>query len=442
MKQFTHLRDGRKVAEYLIDVGAAIIGRGRSAQIRLDDNKIVSRQHCVVRQRQGVDQHVVEDLGGANGTFVNGYRIEVHILRPGDRIVLGEDTLRYDFASRTAVTLRDEPPPRDILPGATDPTLATDSMEFEEISMDAVDVVNDLAEVREVKKQRIESGMHDDSGERTTVAGKDELERLLAEMSVKKGPHFVVRDGDETSLVPLPSEGPVHIGHSDDCVVRLPGWKLFGRLAASMVHQAGGCRRSSRATSAWSSARRCRDRTPTSRCTAVPRSSPARRSRRATPPTSSSHTTAETLPGDPGPVAAGSPHTVTLDRGDVLGVASTFPYLLPSDPDYCADQGWEVGSSGGGAVCTAHEIDLTGTVVTSSAPVAVWAGHPCRFVPADAYACDHLEEQMLPTSTWGDEILLVAPMHPDGTGPVDACVRVLALLGGTTVTFDPPVWRR
>ena len=269
------------------------------------------------------------------------------------RIVLGEDTLRYDFASRTAVTLRDEPPPRDILPGATDPTLATDSMEFEEISMDAVDVVNDLAEVREVKKQRIESGMHDDSGERTTVAGKDELERLLAEMSVKKGPHFVVRDGDETSLVPLPSEGPVHIGHSDDCVVRLPGWKLFGRLAASMVHQAGGCRRSSRATSAWSSARRCRDRTPTSRCTAVPRSSPARRSRRATPPTSSSHTTAETLPGDPGPVAAGSPHTVTLDRGDVLGVASTFPYLLPSDPDYCADQGWEVGSSGGGAVCTA-----------------------------------------------------------------------------------------
>jgi hypothetical protein len=149
--------------------------------------------------------------------------------------------------------------------------------------------------------------------------------------------------------------------------------------------------------------------------------------------------TAETLSGNPGPIAAGTPATVTLDRGDVLGIYSTFPYLLPSDPDYCADQGWEVGVSGGGLVCTAHEIDLTGTVVTSSAPVAVWAGHPCRFIPAESFACDHLEEQMLPTSTWGNETILVAPMHPDGTGPVNSYLRVLALLDDTTVWFDPTV---
>lgn len=241
MKQLTHLRDGRKVGEYLLDVGAAIVGRGRSAQVRLDDNKIVSRQHCVVRQRQGVDHHVVEDLGGANGTFVNGNQVEVHILRPGDRIVLGEDTLRYDFAARTAVSLRETPSSKDSLAGVTDGTHdALDSAEFEEIDMESVDVVSDLSEVRESKKKHVTSGLEEVSGDRTTIAGKDEIERLLAEMAVKKGPHFVVKEDGEETLVALPASGPALIGHRDDCVIRLFGWKLFGKIAASLVHQAGG----------------------------------------------------------------------------------------------------------------------------------------------------------------------------------------------------------
>ncbi len=243
MKQLTHIRDGVKIAEYLLDVESAIIGRGTSAQVRLDENRIVSRQHAVVRKRSGIDQHVVEDLGGANGTFVNDFRIEVHILRPGDRIVLGEDTLRYDFATRNAVSLRPTPPPRSPIAGAiVDAAEATASSELEELPMDVVDVVDDLAEVREERRKQVEARapVSDDGGEHTTVADKDDLELLLKLMTIKAKPHvaFCV-EGRTPQLLPL-GEPPIRIGHSDACAIRLPGFKWFGRVAATLVRQAGG----------------------------------------------------------------------------------------------------------------------------------------------------------------------------------------------------------
>ena len=240
MKQLTHIRDGVKVGEYLLDVDSAIVGRGSSAQVRLDENRIVSRQHAVVRRRTGVDQHVVEDLGGANGTFVNDYRIEVHILRPGDRIVLGEDTLRYDFATRNAVSLRPTPPPRG--GGSLDATEATASAELEELPMAQLDVVDDLAEVREERRRQAETGLPfgEDRGEHTTVASKDDIERLLRTMTIKAKPHLLLRsDGSPEQLLTL-GEPPIRIGYSAACTIRLPGFKIMGRIAATLVQQAGG----------------------------------------------------------------------------------------------------------------------------------------------------------------------------------------------------------
>lgn len=240
MKQLTHIQDGVKVGEYLLDVESAIIGRGASAQVRLDENRIVSRQHAVVRRRSGLEQHVVEDLGGANGTFVNDYRIEVHILRPGDRIVLGEDTLRYDFATRNAVSLRPTPPPRADSPvDITDPTA---SSELEELPMTQVDLVDDLAEVREERRRQAEAGVPfgEDGGERTTVADKTDLERLLREMMIKAKPHVVMwAETGAEQLLPLDAP-PIRVGHSAACAIRLPGFKIMGRVAATLVQQAGG----------------------------------------------------------------------------------------------------------------------------------------------------------------------------------------------------------
>ncbi len=210
-RQLTHLRKGEKVAEYLLDVPDVVIGRGRSAQARLDGNPVVSRQHCMVRLRG--DVHVVEDLGGANGTFVNGQAVKTHPLRVGDRIVLGEDALRYDFAVRTAISLK---------PPSNDDAGQVEALPLE--SFEELHPVDDLQAIGATNRARgselVARGQ--DSSERTAVARRDQLEEMLRVMQLRARPHLVVPAGAGEELVPL-GQGPVRIGHGEGCHVKLPG---------------------------------------------------------------------------------------------------------------------------------------------------------------------------------------------------------------------------
>jgi hypothetical protein len=237
-RQLTQLRGGTKQAEYLLDLPDVIVGRGRSANIRLDDNKMVSRQHAVVRARG--NGHVVEDLGGANGTFVNGQRVESQPLRIGDRIVLGEDTLRYDAAARTARSLRGS----GSAPAAGGPETG-ENEPVQELSMENVEAAEDLADVREARKQSLASAADwEDAGEgkseRTAVASKEDLERLLREMKLKSGPHLRTQRDGKPEILPL-LQSPLRVGHGKEHEVKLPGsrWLLPGKLAASFVQQTG-----------------------------------------------------------------------------------------------------------------------------------------------------------------------------------------------------------
>ncbi len=54
-----------------------------------------------------------------------------------------------------------------------------------------------------------------------------------------------------------------------------------------------------------------------------------------------------------------------------------------------------------------QEHDMTGARITSTKPVAVFSGHVCSFYPHGLSACDHLEEQLFPTDTWGRDFALV-----------------------------------
>ncbi|MCH9683527.1 MAG: FHA domain-containing protein [Deltaproteobacteria bacterium] len=75
---------------------AAVVGRDPEATLPVDDEGL-SRQHAkFVPAADGV-VHVM-DLGSTNGTYVNGERISLRILREGDEIKLGPDVrgkLRY-----------------------------------------------------------------------------------------------------------------------------------------------------------------------------------------------------------------------------------------------------------------------------------------------------------------------------------------------------------
>jgi hypothetical protein len=73
------------------------------------------------------------------------------------------------------------------------------------------------------------------------VAGKEDLERMLAEMSKRQGPHVVVVGSDPEVVYPL-RRSPTKVGHLDSCGVRVPGARwLPGKVAAQMVDNGGWC---------------------------------------------------------------------------------------------------------------------------------------------------------------------------------------------------------
>ena len=74
---------------------------------------------------------------------------------------------------------------------------------------------------------------------------------------------------------------------------------------------------------------------------------------------------------------------------------------------------FEVFNLGGAGVAPVE--DLTGARIVSSAPVAVFSGHSCAYVPYTLGFCDHIESQLFPLETWGRSFVL-APLkrrNPD-----------------------------
>ncbi len=71
-------------------VGATVIGRAPECDLRIDERGI-SRQHArMVPSADGLD---IQDLGSANGCFINGKRVQHGHAAPGDEI--GFDTQRF-----------------------------------------------------------------------------------------------------------------------------------------------------------------------------------------------------------------------------------------------------------------------------------------------------------------------------------------------------------
>jgi diguanylate cyclase (GGDEF)-like protein len=68
-----------------------IIGRGKEAQVRIDDAG-ASRAHARVLQAAD-GSYVVEDLASTNGTFVDGVRVQRATLESGDRIHIGPNVV-------------------------------------------------------------------------------------------------------------------------------------------------------------------------------------------------------------------------------------------------------------------------------------------------------------------------------------------------------------
>ncbi len=68
------------------------LGRGIAAELRFDDSS-VSRRHAILVPRPS-GARILDDRS-ANGTFVNGRRVQQADLQSGDVIVLGRVVLRF-----------------------------------------------------------------------------------------------------------------------------------------------------------------------------------------------------------------------------------------------------------------------------------------------------------------------------------------------------------
>jgi diguanylate cyclase (GGDEF)-like protein len=74
-----------------LDQGEFVIGRAADTQLQVEDDGI-SRKHCKLAASPN-GTHQLVDLGSTNGTFLNGVKVNVHILEDGDKIQIGANTV-------------------------------------------------------------------------------------------------------------------------------------------------------------------------------------------------------------------------------------------------------------------------------------------------------------------------------------------------------------
>jgi hypothetical protein len=142
--------------------------------------------------------------------------------------------------------------------------------------------------------------------------------------------------------------------------------------------------------------------------------------------TMSANTTAG--PGVPA-LVSGEQYTFQLDQFQVLNLEAEA--FTPADfPE----------------LFTGFVYDLTGTVVDSSQPVAVFGGHEEAVISyqeqrpgANSYCCaDHLEEQLFPVDVWTNEVLCAKVKPRSSNGEKDLW-RIFSGAEGNQITTIPPI---
>jgi hypothetical protein len=104
--------------DIVLDRAMVVVGRHPACDARLDSLR-VSRHHCCMMQESG--EVVVRDLGSTNGIRINGQRVEMGRLKPGDELSIAHIRYRLDNGMGHDQTLADPgglvSPSPPILPG-------------------------------------------------------------------------------------------------------------------------------------------------------------------------------------------------------------------------------------------------------------------------------------------------------------------------------------
>jgi len=76
-----------------LSFGEINIGRAVDNDVRITDSTVSSHHAKIFTY---LNSSYIEDLNSSNGTYINGQRIEKHILRPGDTLQVGNHVLIVD----------------------------------------------------------------------------------------------------------------------------------------------------------------------------------------------------------------------------------------------------------------------------------------------------------------------------------------------------------
>jgi adenylate cyclase len=104
MFNLVYVRDGQ-ARRHALSTGDTVVGRAAVCDLAIDDPSI-SRRHARIRVHG--DHCVITDLGGRNGTFVNGEHVSEAQLADGDTIVLGRFKLQLERTVPAAGFLSDQ----------------------------------------------------------------------------------------------------------------------------------------------------------------------------------------------------------------------------------------------------------------------------------------------------------------------------------------------
>jgi hypothetical protein len=130
---------------YSIALGQSFtIGRSSDCSIVLPSSG-VSKQHCSITPLNSL-RIEIEDLGSANGTFVNGLLIKKHVIKPGDSITVHQFTLQL---RKQAPQLVVASPPRE----AAQPVYQMPSGGFSASGMATIGSVTDSSEDANASRQ-------------------------------------------------------------------------------------------------------------------------------------------------------------------------------------------------------------------------------------------------------------------------------------------------
>ena len=98
--------------DILIDDRVIVVGRHPTCDARIDSLRM-SRHHCCLTQEHG--EIFVRDLGSTNGIRINGERVIVGRLRPGDELTIAHLSYRVEEGTDCGPPVRPSPSVGDLL---------------------------------------------------------------------------------------------------------------------------------------------------------------------------------------------------------------------------------------------------------------------------------------------------------------------------------------